>query len=109
MKRIILILSVLTSMAFAENPDGKGYIEPHFIIGGGVGNSKSILLNSPLNWELNNMDGGFSLIFVRPLGEQTSLIIKPYYSYWQVRNISKSLSQNLHQFGADIGIRFYLK
>lgn len=110
--RTILLFSLfilIAVSALAQNPDGRGYIEPRLRLGAGTGLSKSDLGNFPIKWELDNADVGFSLVSLTPIREHVSLIVNPYYSYSRLRNVSGSARQTVHRFGAEIGVRFYLK
>lgn len=109
MKIVALSLLVMSSLAIARNPDGSGYIEPRLSLGGGTGLSKSDLGNFPIKWELDNTDIGFSLVSLTPIREHISLIVNPYYSYSRLRKLGGSTGQNVHRFGAEIGLRFYLR
>lgn len=109
MKKALLILICLMSSAVAQNPDSSGYIEPRLRLGGGTGLSESDLGNFPVRWELDNADIGLSLVSLTPIRDRISLIVNPYYSYSRVKTLSGSASQSIHRFGAEIGLRFYLR
>lgn len=103
----ILILSIITSVAIAGNPDAPGYVEPRITFDAGKGTIRSDMAESNIvvPVKLNTM--GLSIKSLMPLNDRASILLNFALSRDRSEWEGNRIKQKAFRFS--IAVRFYLK
>lgn len=111
MKRLIFVIVTFAwvpIMVMAQNPEGRGYIEPRFILGSGVGNIHSDWMNRQFDSKIRPFDFGFGFRVLSPMAGDMAFTLdaKAVFSKFNWEEIEED---RITKLSLEMGIRFYLK